>query len=98
MSTSTITADVHGEPVVVDLTKVSALDALAFRIETDVDLEVFVARWLTRPDVPTLADHGVLVWLEARQNGQPHLPLATALAMVPLLPAPSKPEPAAVPD
>lgn len=86
---STITVDVHGESVVVDLGLVSALDALTFRIETGTELDDLVGRWLSHPEDVYLADHGVLMWLRARQKGHPLVSLAGVLASVPLLPPPA---------
>ena len=90
--TATITCEHEGVPYVVDLTKVTALDALVYRQATGEELDVRVAVWIaTAPEAPAdwlFADRAVLAWLRLRQNGHPDVTLVEVAASMSLLPAP----------
>lgn len=89
---NTVSAVIKGAERTVDLSGVSALDAMQFRAETgqDLDLVLWAAIDQARAaaelgvDVLLLADRGVVWWLWCRQNVDPLMPFAAAAASVPM--------------
>lgn len=90
--TSTITAVVDGSTCTVVLSRVTALDAMQFRIETGTELDLAVLSILERGEVVLIADLAVVRWLWVRQEVDPLAPFVTVAASITLFPA--EPEPA----
>ena len=68
---SQITVTVDGSEQVVDLAKVTGLDAMQYYMETGQDLDLAVLRILDRGNVVLLADLAVASWLWVRQSVDP---------------------------
>lgn len=86
---TTITAEIDGQTFRVDLTRVSGLDALAYRHALGQELDALILGWLEAGHVPAfLADLAVVRWLWERQNVDPVASLPAVAASVFLLPAP----------
>ncbi len=83
---STITATVDGQTLVVDLARVTGLDAIAYRGSVGDNLDLVVAGWLEAGGIVALADVAIVKWLWWRQNIDPMVPLADVAASVTLLP------------
>lgn len=92
--TVSLFVDIDNVTAEVDLSKVSALDALVYRQATDCDLDVLLSslvRDASAEDFGSsswrLADRGILKWLLIRQHISPDEPLAPVLASVTMFPA-----------
>lgn len=68
---SQITVTVDGSEQVVDLAKVTGLDAMQYRMETGQELDLAVLGILDRGNVVLLADLAVASWLWVRQSVDP---------------------------
>ena len=89
--TAVLTADHEGQSFPVDLTRVSALDALVYRQACGEDLDVRIGALLAAAPGQAsdwrLADRAILAWLYVRQNVDPDALLAPVAASMTLLPA-----------
>lgn len=94
--TSTITAVIDGTAHTVDLTRVTGLDAVQYRMEAGQELDLAVLGLLERSEVVLLADLTVVKWLWVRQNIDPVATFALVAATVTLFPAETAEEPAPV--
>lgn len=85
---TTITAEIDGQTLTVDLAAVSGLDALAYRHAVGTEIDALILGWLEAGHVPAfLADLAVVRWLWERQNVNPLASLAAVAASLSLLPA-----------
>lgn len=90
---TTITADIDGQTLMVDLSAITGLDALAFRLALGEEIDALVLRWVEAERIPALlADLAVAKWLWVRQNVDPLASLPAVAATVSLLPS-AEPEP-----
>ncbi len=88
-----ITAETDGQTFPVDLSRVSGLDALAYRQALGVEIDALILGWLEAGRVPAfLADLAVVRWLWERQNVDPLASLPVVASQVFLLPSPEAPE------
>lgn len=82
---SKITAVIDGTTHEVDLTKVTGMDAMQYRMETGQDLDLAVLGIVEQSsDAVLLADLAIVKWLWLRQNGQPFATFALVAATVTL--------------
>jgi hypothetical protein len=84
---SKITAVIDGTTHEVDLTKVTGMDAMQFRMETGQELDLAVLGIIEQGGAVLLADLAVVKWLWLRQNGEPLANFALTAATVTLFPA-----------
>lgn len=94
--TSTITAVIDGTTHPVDLTRVTGLDAVQYRMETGQELDLTVLGLLERSELVLLADLAVVKWLWVRQNVDPLATFALVASTVTLFPTVPAAEPAPV--
>lgn len=88
-----ITAEIDGQTFPVDLSRVSGLDALAYRHALGVEIDALILGWLESGRVPAfLSDLAVVRWLWERQNVDPLASLPVVASQVFLLPSPEAPE------
>lgn len=91
--TATLTANIEGQTFPVDLSLVSALDAMVFEQTTGHPLDVKIAQLIE--SVPEgdaewrLVDRAIIKWLFVRQAVDHDAALAPVLASVTLFPAPA---------
>lgn len=76
---------IDGHPFRVDLDRVTAWDAIAYRAFFGSQLEDLVAYLCTERVRVTAVEHAVVVWLWLRQNGSPDTTIRQAAELVPLL-------------
>lgn len=88
---STITAVIDGETHEVDLTRVTGLDAMQYRMETGQDLDLAVLGVLERGEALLLADLALVKWLWVRQSVNPVETFALVAASVTLFPVVAEP-------
>ena len=97
---NTITADIDGQTLTVELHQVTGLDALDYRklIGEDLDYRVgvLIALGAAGQEMP-LADAAVVRWLWTRQNVDRTASLAVVASTLTLFPAPADPVGAASP-
>lgn len=84
---SQITVTVDGSEQVVDLAKVTGLDAMQFRMETGQELDLAVLGILERGEAVLLADLAVVHWLWVRQSADPLATFALVASSLTLFPA-----------
>lgn len=88
--TAKLTASIQGQSFPVDLTRVSALDAVVFEQSTGYPLDIkILALAQGAPegdDEWRLVDRAIIKWLYVRQNVDPDAALAPVLATVTLFP------------
>lgn len=84
---SKITAVIDGTDHEVDLTRVTGMDAMQFRMETGHELDLAVLGIIEQGGAVLLADLAVVKWLWLRQNGEPLASFALTAASVTLFPA-----------
>lgn len=89
--TATISLTIDGQSITVDLSRVTAREALSYRSAVGEDIDGRLGAILAMHDQePPLADKALLVWLWRRQNGSPGVTLAGVAATLTLLPAPAE--------
>lgn len=84
---SQITVTVDGSEQVVDLAKVTGLDAMQYYMETGQELDLAVLRILDRGEVVLLADLAVVHWLWVRQSVDRLATFALVASSLTLFPA-----------
>lgn len=84
---SAITVTIDGAERVVDLAKVTGLDAMQFRMETGQELDLAVLGILDRGGVVLLADLAVVHWLWVRQSVDALASFALVASSLTLFPA-----------
>lgn len=89
--TATISLTIDGQSITVDLSRVTAREALSYRSAVGEDIDGRLGAILAMHDQePPLADKALLVWLWRRQNGDPSCALADVASAMTLLPAPDE--------